>query len=160
MTRLDLTRAMLEKADEVDDEACMLMRWAVSRIRRLEEKDMAEIVNKERGASWKGIAEEMQSARDALQADLNRANERIWELEAERNALFRDACAHGKTIAQRNSLLREIERLHHACQLALERIDHIGCHNCGTNGRPSPCKPCADAIVTIHAAMEKSNGNS
>lgn len=77
---------MLEKADEVDDEACMLMRWAVSRIRQLEEKDMSEIVNKERGASWKAVAEEMQSARDALQADLNRANERIWELEAERNA--------------------------------------------------------------------------
>lgn len=39
----------------------------------------------------------------------------------------------------------------HAFELCIERIDHIGCKNCGLNGRPTPCDSCSEALAAIDA---------
>ena len=36
-----------------------------------------------------------------------------------------------------------------------ERIDHIGCHNCGTTGRPDPCDNCAIACAAWRLALNQ-----
>ena len=36
-----------------------------------------------------------------------------------------------------------------------ERIDHIGCHNCGTTGRPDPCDNCAIACAAWQLALNQ-----
>jgi len=36
-----------------------------------------------------------------------------------------------------------------------ERIEHIGCHNCGTTGRPDPCDNCAIACAAWRLALNQ-----